>query len=426
MSKITIENKKGIITITNRLSYPETVNERIYNAIASGMFEGILPVSINAKRKETRIECVVKEMIPLTQYFCGITTKKMFLDFVYEIVSLIKYCEKNMLNANNLDLERDKIFVDPQTKRIKCIYWPVVNNQRSNPPHLFLKQLPYDLNFGSYDNKEFISSYKAFFSGLNPFSINNFERLIWKLAGKESTDSHNTLADTLSGALDRNGKAASREVRVDRKANIEYDPFADQGEPAWMPKAEPVNAANTNCVACTSCGAVNPAGSNFCFGCGMQLMAYTPLAEETPWKNTVVDDGLDIFSNVNDGTTVAGYNMPEATVPPILTRLKTNEAYLVDKPVFVIGTDSSGCDLYVYDNGYISRKHAYIATRNGRYYLVDRNSTNKTYVEGEMIAPEQEIEIFSGTQIRFANEDFVFSIVSQYQNYLADINAFTW
>ena len=132
MSKITFENKKGKITIINRLSYPETVNERVYNAIASGMFEGFLPVSIRQKRKETRIECVVQGLIPLTQYFNGIVTKKMFLDFVHEIALLIKNCEKNMVNANNLDLQNDKIFVDPQTKSVKCIFWPVVNNQRGN------------------------------------------------------------------------------------------------------------------------------------------------------------------------------------------------------------------------------------------------------------------------------------------------------
>ena len=38
MGKISIENKKGKITITNKLSAPETLNERVCNAIASGVF----------------------------------------------------------------------------------------------------------------------------------------------------------------------------------------------------------------------------------------------------------------------------------------------------------------------------------------------------------------------------------------------------
>ena len=75
MSKITVENKKGKIIITNRLFYPESVNERVYNDIAFGMFEGLLPVNIRQKRKETIVECAVQGLIPFTQYFNCIVTK---------------------------------------------------------------------------------------------------------------------------------------------------------------------------------------------------------------------------------------------------------------------------------------------------------------------------------------------------------------
>ena len=93
----------------------------------------------------------------------------------HEIALLIKNCEKNMVNANNLDLQNDKIFVDPQTKSVKCIFWPVVNNQRGNPPHLFLKQLPFELNFNPHEDNDYLETYKAFFGGINPFSVNSFE-----------------------------------------------------------------------------------------------------------------------------------------------------------------------------------------------------------------------------------------------------------
>lgn len=338
MSKITFENKKGKITIINRLSYPETVNERVYNAIASGMFEGFFPVSIRQKRKETRIECVVQGLIPLTQYFNGIVTKKMFLDFVHEIALLIKNCEKNMVNANNLDLQNDKIFVDPQTKSVKCIFWPVVNNQRGNPPHLFLKQLPFELNFNPHEDNDYLETYKAFFGGINPFSVNSFDRMVLKLSGKKSSAGR----ATPSGALDGDAKSEKKENDVKKKVNIEYDPFADN----------------------------------------------------------------------SGGTTVLGYDYPEKPVYPTLTRLRTEESYSVDKPTFRIGTEQSYCDLFICDNNYISRSHADIVTRDDRYYIVDRNSTNKTFVDGKVISAEKEIEIFAGTQIRLANEDFTFNIES--------------
>ena len=60
MSKISLENKKGKYIITNKLSYPEAINERVYHALATGVFEGFLPVSVSKKKKETIIECTAQ------------------------------------------------------------------------------------------------------------------------------------------------------------------------------------------------------------------------------------------------------------------------------------------------------------------------------------------------------------------------------
>ena len=56
--------------------------------------------------------------------------------------------------------------------------------------------------------------------------------------------------------------------------------------------------------------------------------------------------------------------------------------------------------------------HADIITHDGRYYIVDKNSTNKTFVDGKVIPPDTETEIFQGTKIRLADEDFTFVIES--------------
>lgn len=412
MSKITFENKKGKITIINRLSYPETVNERVYNAIASGMFEGFLPVSIRQKRKETRIECVVQGLIPLTQYFNGIVTKKMFLDFVHEIALLIKNCEKNMVNANNLDLQSDKIFVDPQTKSVKCIFWPVVNNQRGNPPHLFLKQLPFELNFNPHEDNDYLETYKAFFGGINPFSVNSFDRMILKLSGKKSTGGHTTPSEALSGTLGGDAKIDKKETDPKKKVNIEYDPFADNTGHTDERKVEREIKHDTNYVYCSSCGAKNNVGANFCVQCGTKLKKEEQVENSPPKDNDTIDFGTMVLGDDSGGTTVLGYDEPDEPVYPTLIRLRTEEAYSVDKPTFRIGTEQSYCDLFIRDNNYISRSHADIVTRDDRYYIVDRNSTNKTYVDGKVIPAEKEVEIFAGTQIRLANEDFTFNIES--------------
>lgn len=399
MSKIVFENKKGKITIINKLSYPEAVNERVYNAIASGMFEGFLPVSIRQKRKETRVACVVQGLIPLSQYFDGLVTKKMFLDFVYHVTLLIKSCEKNMMNANNIDLQNDKIFIEPQSKAVKCIFWPVVNNQRANPPHLFLKQLPYELNFNPHEDQEYLESYKGFFGGVNPFSVNSFERFILKLQGKQAEAGCATPSQALSGTL-----TSEKKVK-DKNIAIEYDPFAESD-------CRSMHRTTTSCNAvcyCGFCGSRNSTQSNFCVHCGKKLDKQSELqVSETEFCDE--ERGTMVLGDNLGGTTVLGYDAPPEPVFPVLMRRKTEESVEIAQPVYRIGADPRTCDLVLDDNTYISRHHADILTREDRYYIIDHNSTNKTFVDGKLIPAEQEVEIFSGTEIRLANEDFTFSV----------------
>ena len=413
MSKITFDNRRGRITIANRLSYPEAINERVYNAIASGMFEGLLPLSIYQKRKETVVECVVQGLIPLNQYFNGIVTKKMFLDFVHEIAQLIKNCEKNMINANNLDLQSDKIFIDPQTKSVKCIFWPVVNNQLGVPPHIFLNQLPYELNFYPNEDNAYLETYKAFFSGMNPFSVNSFDRMVLKLSGKSGVGYYTTPSEALSGALKGSGRMESREPEIKNRSGIEYDPFGNSfGQTGANHAQQEAGHQFDNHVVCRSCGAKNRANSKFCMQCGTKFVQEAPQWQERSGSGKT--GGCDTMALGEDtgGTTVVGYDVPEQPIYPILHRIRTEEKRRVDKPVFRIGTEQSYCDFFICDNTFISRSHADIVTRSGRYYIVDRNSTNRTFIDGKVIPAEREIEIFAGTKIRLANEDFIFNIES--------------
>lgn len=429
MSKISLENKKGRITITNRLSYPETINERVYNAIASGMFDGFIPISVRQKRKEIKIECIIQGLIPLNSYFAGVVTKKMFLDFVHEIALQIKNCEKNMINANNLDLQSDRIFIDPQTKKVKCIFWPIVNNQRDNPPAIFLKQLPYQLNFNPYDGNDYLETYTSFFNGVNPFSVNNFDKMILKLSGKRSTTGH-TPSEALSGTIGSEHKPENNDAQ-NKADNIEYDPFSVEAVAVTEEPPEPIKPAEEpsrvikeidepqeKAVFCMSCGAKNAQTAKFCIQCGTKIES---VAEQKPeaiedtndFDITIIEDnggGTTVLGDDTGGTTVLGYDEPEEPVFPVLTRLKTDERVVIDKPKFRLGCEQGSCDWVISGNTFISRKHIDIITRDDRYYIIDLKSTNKTFIDGKVINAEQEVEIFSGTAIRLANEDFTFNI----------------
>lgn len=338
MSKITFEHKRSKTVIVNKLSYPEAINERVYNTVTSGAFDGFLPMNICRKRGGETIECIADGPVPLNQYFRIAITKKRFLQLVANIGALIRVCEQNGLNTNNLDLHPNTVFIDPYSGRVKCIFWPIVNNQNGERPHLFLKQLPYGLSFDPRDGVAYLQTYKAFFDSNAPFSLDDFDAMIFSLSGDHPQKKNvPPKKQPTAGSV------------VERKSNvaIEYDPFSAVGD----------------------------------------------------------SRASAVEYNMRDAT----YDFCQSPTFPVLMRLKSGECHPLNKSLFRLGTDR-GCDLVMDDNSYVSRYHADIVVRENRYYIIDRHSTNKTFVNGYPVFPEQETEIFIGDTIRVANEELYFTL----------------
>lgn len=92
-----------------------------------------------------------------------------------------------------------------------------------------------------------------------------------------------------------------------------------------------------------------------------------------------------------------------------LTRQVTGEKIELGKPSFMLGKNPEKSDYAVADNTNISRVHAVITMRNGRYYVMDQNSTNGTFINGRKIKAGQETEILPGDCLMLANEEFIFN-----------------
>lgn len=460
VSAVIIQNKKGRIFIINKLSYPEEVNLRVSNAISSGMIPGCLPVEVKTKHKETIIECAVEKLLTLEQFFQGAVTKQMFLNLVHRIAQIIIGCEKTGINPNGLDLRIDRIFIDPASGEVKCIYWPVLNSQVSANPQQFLQQLPYYVKINPNQDYSYLNQYVAFFNTNQAFNIRSFDNMLSALYNNRSLPNAEA---TAVGAGQSSG-------RLNGRTGAPSGPIG--GAAAGNTPSRDLTLINDITV-CPSCGAENLAVSNFCIICGTKLSKASALlekiapseniseeqgdksalsdknTEQTAKNNTeqstgsqtsdaAQDNSNDIIGttvlfdtdsaayssrneteitasytgniSAEEGTVVEGYNNPQEKAVPVLTRLKNGERTVIDKPVFKIGSARDSCNMVITENRYISRIHAYIVTRNGRLFIIDRNSTNKTYVDGKAIPTEIEVEIFNDTKIKFANEEFIFNI----------------
>ena len=90
-------------------------------------------------------------------------------------------------------------------------------------------------------------------------------------------------------------------------------------------------------------------------------------------------------------------------------RFINSQAVYVTKNYFTIGSGSD-MDYMISGNSLISKYHATVVIEDGRFFIIDNNSTNKVYVDGREAAPLEKNEIFTGSRVVLANEIFDFYI----------------
>lgn len=85
-----------------------------------------------------------------------------------------------------------------------------------------------------------------------------------------------------------------------------------------------------------------------------------------------------------------------------LYRIDNSEKIAISKPSFIIGKNGI-CDYVIHGNNAISRQHAEINLNNNNVYIIDKKSTNKTFVNGREIEPGKLVSIVNGDEIKLAN-----------------------
>lgn len=117
--------------------------------------------------------------------------------------------------------------------------------------------------------------------------------------------------------------------------------------------------------------------------------------------------------NMPEGTMVLSEESLEVTEGSVggtayLIRKRTDEAIKIDSDIFKIGKEKKYVDYCIENNATVSRSHADILRKENRCYIIDNNSTNHTFIDGEIIPSGKEILLEDGAEIMFGNEKFIF------------------
>lgn len=159
-----------------------------------------------------------------------------------------------------------------------------------------------------------------------------------------------------------------------------------------------------NKMQCPVCHAVFTDQAIYCPNCGQKLRnesIYDGKKSEKTMTQSPVDQ-----ERLSDRRTIA-LKKSETTLGTKVWIEYNGRRIPVENNYFRIGADREISDLLI-DIDVISSDHAEIVRHEDRYYLIDLNSTNGTYLNGTGIPPEREIELKDEDIITFANIDTVF------------------
>lgn len=371
-NKTKVINKNGKCQFIIYSRKGQQLNEREIFTIGGKSIDGLIPVEVVRKGTTFELMYDLAGMVTLRDYLINPLTKESFGKLLQNILEIFKEMQSAFFSQNCLIMDFDKVMLNPATQRLNFIYIPIQGYNTGATLRNFLLEIIEVGGFAASEDTGYVTEYiKILNNGLN-FSL--FE-----------------LEEYIKGLFLGNGYQTPKVVE------------------------------------CFKCGSKLATGTNFCSVCGAKITGttgemgqktvYDPFSvpKEVPTKRAVGQradtQGLSDKSReiVECGDTML-LGMYEAMYDDVryLVREKTKEKISISQDVFRLGKSAQECDYAILDNAAISRKHAEIIKQENGYFVVDLGSTNKTYVDNNVVVRHK--QIVSGSKIRLANEEFTFYV----------------
>lgn len=348
MAKLKVKTtQEQTVEIRASLSLSETFLEAEANAIASGRFSCFLRLKMRRRRSALY---VAPASLTLDAYLANGLTRTAFLNIITQTAAAIRAAERAHFNLANLELDTRYTLVNALSGQLYFLYQPIRSSRQQNR-NGFLREVCSRSMFPTEADMDFLRTFEELVSRPRTVTTQELEAYVRSYSGKREP------ADPV-----QTGSGVSVPFVV--------PPFQS---PAPIPPWEMADA---------------PAQTPPC-----------PQRGTLPFRQP---DGMQ------PGTQPL---RPEerGQVAELLCR-RTGVRTQIAQQVFRIGKSCTAADLCVDDNPTVSRRHAEIRVRDGACFLVDQNSTNHTYVNGEELVPQTECLLTEGCVIRFADEEFIYQI----------------
>ena len=384
--KMKLKDCKMIVRV--RPGFGESFDEQALDSFGRLYIRGLLRPKIVRKNVVDFIGPVGISLYDRLQKPCD---KRDFLFIIEQVAIMLENLEMNRLSINRLVMDPRYIYLNEQTKEMQFLYIPCSVSQLNDGIVSLMDFVVCAPGAATMDS-DFLARFNYYIKNLKQLTYQSIESFV-KREDRKIVD-----------LLRSHHRGESGFIRGDEISSAHNSKSDDAEETALLQEDTALLDEGTSLL--------NEDSTSMLDGTALLNWQGNDIIEETCLLNEGTALLCELHSTeLEDGTcllTETDHSAPVGLSYATLQRIRTDETIRVDKPVFRIGKERSYVDYFVPDNAAVSRSHADIITRGNRYYIVDLNSKNRTYVNEVPIEPNCETEICDGDGIRLGNEEFVF------------------
>ena len=331
--------------------------------------------------------------ITLKQLLAQEFVKDEALSLLKSLTEVFMIVEKHDLNPDHVLLGINSVFYDEASRQISCVYVPVKEGVLpARPLRLFLKEMLVNMLYAQDTDMTWLGNVIRYISSNRSLDYRQFYAFL------ESQEKVSNISSVPIDVPETKMVMPEKEAAVPQSVNLQDD----------IQKTFETVSSDTKAVKDDLDG----------FGDIKATLESIPAAESVDVLKEEIS--LAFGDHTEEPAPMDIPEMPAAKPAPIevedpmdddakacLLRRSSQEIYMVEPREMYIGK-SAGNDICISGNPAVSRVHAVLCYRDGRYWIRDHESTNHTFVNGILVMDDQEKELKAGDRILLGNEELIF------------------
>ena len=331
--------------------------------------------------------------ITLKQLLAQEFNKEEALSLLKSLTEVFMVVEKHDLNPDHVLLGINSVFFDEANRQISCVYVPVKEGVLpARPLRLFLKEMLVNMLYAQDADMTWLGNVIRYISSNRSLDYRQFYAFL------QSQEKVLNISSAPIDVPETKTVMPEKEAAVPQSVNVQDD----------IQKTFEAVSSDTKVVKDDLDG----------FGDIKATLESIPAAESVDVLKEEISLAFD--DHTEEPAPVDIPEIPAAKPTPIevedpmdddakacLLRRSSQEIYMVEPREMYIGK-SAGNDICISGNPAVSRVHAVLCYKDGRYWIRDHESTNHTFVNGILVMDDQEKELKAGDRILLGNEELIF------------------